>query len=111
MATVLRRPIAEILRDRSDSRRAQLRPQVERTLAELRRRGVVCEVVGSYARTSSIFDSGSDLDVLIESRSNLSETEVWDIAWANLPDVDVDLVFADQLPSSKVALMKEHARG
>lgn len=40
----------------------------------------------------------------------MSETEIWDIAWSNLPDVDVDLVFADQLPSKKVSLMKEHAR-
>jgi len=105
-----RRPIGEILRRRSDTRRTELRPQVERTLAELRRRGVTCEVIGSYARESAIFDAGSDLDILIESRSNLSETEIWDIAWSNLPDVDVDLVFADQLPSKKVSLMKEHAR-
>jgi predicted nucleotidyltransferase len=106
-----RRPVGEILRSRSDARRAELRPQVERVLEELRRRGVTCEVIGSYARESAFFDASSDLDILIESSPGLSEAEVWDIAWSHLPDVDVDLVFADQLPPRKVSLMKEHARG
>ena len=63
MPTRLRRPIGEILRDRSDARRAFLRPQIERALAEMRRNGVVCEVIGSFARTGEMVDADSDLDV------------------------------------------------
>lgn len=111
MPALLRRPIGEILRDRSDAWRAFLRPQIERTLAELRGNGVVCEVIGSFARAGDMVDEDSDLDVLVERKGALTEGDVWDIAWTHLTDVDVDLVFADHLPPRKVALMKEHARG
>ncbi len=103
--------VDELLRARSELRRKHVRPQVDRMLAEMRRRGVVCEVIGSYARHSSIFDDGSDLDVLVESHPGLSEADVWGIAWDALDDVDVDLVFASILASEKVALMKEFANG
>jgi predicted nucleotidyltransferase len=111
MSTRLRRPIDEILRDRSNARRAFLRPQIERTLAEMRRNGVVCEVIGSFARAGELVEEDSDLDVLVEQKGALTEGDIWDIAWTHLTDVDVDLVFADRLPPRKVALMKEHARG
>ena len=110
MPALLRRPLSEIIRERSDARRALLRPQVEHTLAELRRHGVVCEVIGSFARADAWIE-GSDLDVLVESKGTLSEVDIWDITWTNLRDVNVDLVFAEHLPARKVALMKEHARG
>ena len=110
MPSLLRRPIGDILRDRSNARRALLRPQIEQTLAALRHRGVVCELIGSFARTNALVDAESDLDILVESKSDLSESEIWDVAWTHLSDVDADLVFADHLPPRKVALMKEHAR-
>ena len=110
MPARLRRPLEEILRDRSDARRALLRPQIERTLVELRRNGVVCEVIGSFARSSERFDEASDLDILVESKGGLAEGDIWDIAWTHLTDVDVDVIFADRLAARKVALMKEHAR-
>ncbi len=87
-----------------------LRGQIQETLDTLRGRGVTCEVVGSFARPSAFIDMDSDLDLLIESRGPLSEVEVWDLAWHYLPDVDVDLVFAEHLPPERVALMKDHAR-
>lgn len=111
MPALLHRPIGEILRDRSDARRAFLRPQIEQTLAELRRNGVVCELIGSFARANETLDAESDLDVLVESKGALSEGDIWDIAWTHLTDVNVDLVFAEHLPLHKVKLMKEHARG
>jgi predicted nucleotidyltransferase len=111
MPALLRRPLHEILQERSDARRALLRPQVERTLAELRRHGVACELIGSFARPHALLDDASDLDVLIDNKGSLSETDIWDIVWTNLTDVNADLVFAEHLPPRKVALMKEHARG
>jgi predicted nucleotidyltransferase len=111
MPALLRRPIGEILRDRSDARRAFLRPQIERTLVELRRNGAACEVIGSFARVNETIDAETDLDILVERKGALTEGEIWDLAWSNLTDVDVDLVFAEHLPPRKVALMKEHARG
>jgi predicted nucleotidyltransferase len=111
MPARLHRPIDEILRDRSEARRAFLRPQIERTLDELRRNGVACEVVGSFARSNETLDEASDLDILIEHKGALTESDIWDIAWRHLSDVDADLVFADHLPARKVALMKEHAHG
>lgn len=84
--------------------------QIQETLEALRRCGVVCEVIGSFARAGTLIDAESDLDILVESKGGLSEAEVWDLAWTHLRDVDADLVFADHLPATKVALMKEHAR-
>lgn len=111
MPARLRRPLSDILRVRSDARRAFLRPQVEHVLAELHRQGVVCEVIGSFAREDALLDEASDLDVLVQSKGAFSEADIWGIVWTNLPDVDADLVFAEHLPARKVALMKEHARG
>jgi len=110
MPSLLHRPIGEILRDRSDARRARLREQIQEALEALRGRGVVCEVIGSFARASALIDAESDLDILVESKGGLSEADVWDVAWTHLRDVDADLVFAEQLSAKKVALMKEHAR-
>ncbi|WP_345540780.1 hypothetical protein [Variovorax defluvii] len=110
MPSLLRRPIGDILRDRSDARRTMLGAQIQETLEALRHRGVVCEVIGSFARASALIDAESDLDILVESKGGLSEADVWDVAWTHLRDVDADLVFADHLPATKVALMKEHAR-
>ena len=87
-----------------------LREQIQQALDALRHRGVVCEVIGSFARADAFVDAESDLDILVESRGGLAEADVWDLAWAHLRDVDVDLVFAEHLPAKKVALMKEHAR-
>jgi predicted nucleotidyltransferase len=111
MTPLLHRPLDDILRSRSDARRALLRPQIESALAELRRNGVVCQVIGSFARSGETVDDASDLDLLIEHKGALAEVDIWDIAWRNLTDVNADLVFADHLPAHKVALMKEHARG
>lgn len=71
---------------------------------------MVCEVIGSFARSGERFDENSDLDLLIESKGALTESDVWDIAWTHLTDVDTDLIFADRLPAHKVALMREHSR-
>jgi len=87
-----------------------LREQIQDVLAALRGRGVVCEVIGSFARASALIDAESDLDILVESKGGLSEADVWDVAWTHLRDVDADLVFAEQLPEKKVMLMREHAR-
>lgn len=111
MPALLHRPIGEILRDRSDARRAFLRPQIERTLTELRRNGVVCEVIGSFARVGETIDEATDLDILVERKGALTEGDIWSLAWSYLSDVDVDLVFAEHLPPRKVALMKAHAGG
>lgn len=87
-----------------------LREQIQETLEALRCRGVVCEVIGSFARSGAFVDAESDLDILVESTGGLSEAGVWDLAWTHLRDVDADLVFAEHLPANKVALMKDHAR-
>lgn len=110
MPGLLHRPIGDILRDRSDARRALLLPQIEKTLTALRHHGVVCELIGSFARAKAFVDEASDLDILVESKGELSEAEIWDVAWTHLSDVNADLVFADHLSARKVALMKEHAR-
>lgn len=103
----LRRPLGDILRERSDARRAALHEQIQETFKALRDHGVVCEVIGSFARANALVDAGSDLDILVESKGDLSEADVWRLTWSHLHDVEADLAFAEHLPPGRPALMKQ----
>lgn len=84
-------------RPRSKGRRDLLRHQVEKLLERLQRIGVKCEIAGSFARDSKPLVAGSDVEVLIVDDAGLRDFRLWEIAWDEVPDAEVNLVFARDL--------------
>ena len=91
-----------------DQRAAKLletvNPQVGRTLNELTRSGVDVEIVGSMARGD--FKNHSDVDFLVSDKGEFSETDVFNIISDHMHGAPFDVIFAETLRQTTVALMR-----
>ncbi|MEJ8852518.1 hypothetical protein [Variovorax rhizosphaerae] len=107
--TGLRRSRFGNLRQGIDSRRALLRPQIDRLMERLEGVGVKSEVIGSLARESAPFTEGSKVDVLILDDAGLRGFRLLEIAWDEVRDAPVDLVFARDLTEAQLTAVRRHA--
>lgn len=103
-------PLDRILDKRVEKKLKTINPQIEKTLTELRRAGVNVEIFGSMARGD--FRIHSDVDFLVTDKSNLSETDIFNIISDNMNGTPFDVVFAENLQQKTVKLMRfdAHAR-
>ncbi|MBB3181998.1 hypothetical protein [Variovorax sp. Sphag1AA] len=81
-------------RPRSSARQDLLRRQVGKLLERLQRIGVKCAIAGSFAREAKPLVAGSDVEVLILDDAGLRDFRIWEIAWDEVSEADVNLVFA-----------------
>ncbi|MEJ8814877.1 hypothetical protein WKW77_27650 [Variovorax ureilyticus] len=93
----LHRQIFAPHRPRSSGRQDLLRQQVDKLFERLQRIGVKCEIAGPLARESKPWVAGSDVEVLIFDDAGLRDFRIWEIAWDEVPDAEVNLVFARDL--------------
>lgn len=93
----LHRQISAPHRPRSNGREHLLRQQVDKLFERLQRIGVKCEIAGPLARESKPWVAGSDVEVLIVEDAGLRDFRIWEIAWDEVPDAEVNLVFARDL--------------
>lgn len=89
-------------RPRSHGRQDLLHHQLEKFLERLQRIGVKCEIAGSFARESKPLLAGSDVEVLIVDDAGLRDFRIWEIAWDEVPDAEVNLVFARDLAQGRL---------
>ncbi|MBS0452634.1 MAG: hypothetical protein JSS14_15135 [Proteobacteria bacterium] len=101
--TGLRRTFSPFLRQESTDRLALLRPQMDRLLERLQRVGVKCEVASSFARECAPLSDRSDVEVLILDHAGLRDFRLLEIAWDEVTEAEVHLVFASDVVARQVS--------
>jgi len=103
------RQLAQSLRKRGDQGRSLLQTQVERLVRRLEGVGVKSEVVGAFTRESERYVEVVKVDVLILDAAGLREFRLMEIAWDEVQDAHVNLVFAHDLSQAQLAAVRESA--
>lgn len=89
-----RRQLLAPQRPLNEGRENLLRHQIDRLLERLRRIGVKCEIAAPLAGESKLLAQGTDFQLLIVDDAGLRDFRIWEIAWDEVPDAEVSLVFA-----------------
>lgn len=105
MDGVVLTPYERVRRAREAALRADLTPQVQAALQNLRALGVQVRLVGSYVRGP--IGPGSDVDFLIEDSGTASAGEIYEAIASALRAAPFDIIDGRALGPQRRALMLE----